>query len=179
MNVNFKVRGIEAVQSFLASVPRGALRVALEAFTEYIIGNEQRGLKHVEPYKYASRKAAYGYTGAKFDNGKPVPPGYFSKEQFFYVMGAISRGEIKPGTPRSNRGESARAWVSVPLNNGYRMNIVNNKPGQYWARDDKGQPRQISLTNWRKVTKVLVDNYLGGLRAAVSAVNKYLKGKGK
>lgn len=177
MNVSFKVRGVKAVQSFLASVPRGALRVVLQAFTDYVIGNDAHGLKHVEPYKYASRKSAYGYTGAKFDNGKPVPPGYFSKEQFFYVMGAISRGEITPGSPRSNRGESAKAWKSVPSNSGYKMNIVNDKSGQYWARDDKGQPRQIQKTNWRKVTQVLADNYLGGIRAGVQAFNKWLTQK--
>lgn len=179
MNVSFKVRGVKAVQDFLASVPRGGLRVVLQAFSDYIIGNDSHGLKHVEPYKYASRKSAYGYTGAKFDNGNPVPAGYFSKEQFFYVMGKISRGEIKPGQARSNRGESAKAWKSVPKDNGYKMNIVNEKPGQYWARDDKGQPRQIQGTNWRKVMQVLADNYLGAIRAGVQAYNKWQREKGK
>lgn len=174
MNVKSKVRNVAAVQSFLRSVPRGMLKVALEAFTEYIIGNDAHGLKHTEPYKYASRKAAYGVTGATFKNGKPVPAGYFSKEQYFYVMAKIAKGEITPGTPRPNRGESSKYWRSVPSSNGYQYKILNDKPAQYWARDDIGQPRQIERTNLRKVSKVLADNYLGGIRAAVAAVKKYL-----
>ena len=177
MNVNFKVRNIAAVQSFLRSVPRGVLKVALEAFTEYIVGNADHGLRHTEPYKYASRKAAYGVTGATFKNGKPVPAGYFSKEQYFYVMAKIAKGEITPGTPRSNRGESSKTWKMIPKQGGYNYAIVNDNPSQYWARDDYGQPRQIGNTNWRKVSKVLADNYLGAIRAAVTAVKRYLASK--
>jgi hypothetical protein len=177
MNVKFKVRGVEAVQSFLKSVPRGALKVALEAFTEYIVGNDAHGLKHTEPYKFASRKSAYGYTGAKFENGKPVPAGYFSKEQYRYVMAKIASGEITPGSPRANRGESSKAWRFTPIQGGYNYRISNDKIAQYWARDDYGQPRQIAKTNLRKVSKVLADNYLGGIRSAVAAVKRYLASK--
>lgn len=165
MNVNFKVRGIEAVQSFLASVPRGAVRVALEAFTEYVIGNEQRGLKHNEPYKYVSRKAAYGVT-------------FFTLKQKRWFFWALREGKIDPGSGVRS-GETARAWKAVPSANGYQMKITNDTAGGYYTRDDKGQARQPAKVGWRKVTKVLMDNYLGGLRAAVTAVNKYFKEKGK
>lgn len=165
MNVNFKVRGIEAVQSFLASVPRGAVRVALEAFTEYVIGNDARGLKHNEPYKYVSRKAAYGVT-------------FFTPKQRRFFFWALREGKIDPGSG-ARTGKTSAAWKAVPSANGYQMKITNDTPGAYYTRDDKGQARQPAKVGWRKVTAVLVANYQGGLRAAVAAVNKYLKEKGK
>jgi hypothetical protein len=164
MKVSFKVRNVKAVQSFLASVPRGALKVALEAFTKYIVGNDQRGLKHTEPYKYASRKSAYGVS-------------FFTPKQRRWFFWALNTGQIDPGSPRSNRGESSKAWNFTPIQGGYNYKITNDNPAQYWARDDKGQPRQIAKTNWRKVSQVLADNYLGGIRAAVAAVKKHLASK--
>lgn len=165
MNVNFKVRGIEAVQSFLASVPRGAVRVALEAFTEYVIGNDAHGLRHNEPYKYVTRKSAYGVT-------------FFTPKQQRWFFWALREGKIDPGSG-VRTGKTSAAWKAAPSANGYQMKITNDTPGAYYTRDDKGQARQPAKVGWRKVTAVLAANYLGGLRAAVAAVNKYLKEKGK
>jgi hypothetical protein len=59
------------------------------------------------------------------------------------------------------------------------MKITNDTAGGYYTRDDRGQARQPAKVGWRKVSQVLADNYLGGLRAAVQAVNKWMKEKGK
>jgi hypothetical protein len=45
MNVNFKMRGNVELERKLRELPYGYKRVALEAFTDYIIGNESHGLK--------------------------------------------------------------------------------------------------------------------------------------
>lgn len=160
MNVKFKVRNVAAVQSFLRTVPRGALKVALEAFTEYIIGNDAHGLKHNDPYKYVTRKSAYGFS-------------FFTDKQrrWFWANG----GPDMIGKPRT--GKTSQAWKAVPMAGGYQFKITNDTAGGFYTRDDAGQARQPAKVGWRKVSKVLADNYLGGIRATVAAVKKYLATK--
>ncbi len=165
MNVSFKVRGVKAVQDFLASVPRGGLRVVLQAFTDYLLGNDQRGLRHNEHYKYVTRKSAYGVS-------------FFTVKQRKWFFWALREGKIDPGSG-VRTGETSRAWKAVPMNSGYQMKIVNDKPGGFYTRDDKGQARQLGKVGWRKVTAVLTANYAGALRAAVQAYNKWQREKGK
>ena len=166
MNISSKnIRGIPAVKAFLASVPRGGLRVALKAFTDYILGNEQRGLKHNEPYKYVTRQSAYGVT-------------FFTVKQRRWFFWALREGKIDPGSG-VRTGATSRAWKVVPSANNYQMKIVNETPGGFYTRDDKGQARQLGKVGWRKVMQVIADNYQGGIRAAVQAVNKFLKSGGK
>jgi len=45
MNVNFKLRGNPELEEKLEQLPYGYKRVALEAFTDYTIGDERHGLK--------------------------------------------------------------------------------------------------------------------------------------
>jgi len=163
MNVKFRVRGVEAVQAFLRSVPYGATKVALQAFSEYIVGNDAHGLKHNETYKYVTRKSAYGFS-------------FFTDKQRRWFFWALKEGVINPGSGERT-GETSAAWKAEPRNDGYRYTITNNTAGGFYTRDDKGQARQPAKVGWRKVSAVLAANYLGGIRAAIFAVNEYLKGK--
>ena len=171
MNVNFKIRGVKEFNDFLKTIPHGGLRIALRAFTEYVIGNESHGLKHPDPYKYASRAKAYGSTGARFANGNPVPDGYFSAKQFRYVA-AKTHGFTDRGSKRA--GVSEDAWQYVEVSD-WNYKIVNPEPGAYWTRDDYGQARQPALVGWRKVTKTIMDNFAGGVRSANAALSAWLK----
>lgn len=165
MNISYKVRGQNAVNSFLASVPRGALRVVLQAFTDYVIGNDAHGLRHNEPYKYVTRASAYGVS-------------FFTPKQRRWFFWALREGKIDPGSG-VRTGTTSKAWKAVPMNGGYQMKITNDTPGGYYTRDDKGQARQPAKVGWRKTMQVVADNYLGGIRAGVQAFNKWLKGQGK
>ena len=60
MKVKFSARNIDKVTKMIASIPRPAKIKAMEAFIEYIIGDEQAGLKHEPGEKFVSRKRAYG-----------------------------------------------------------------------------------------------------------------------
>ena len=163
MNVNFKIRNIAAVQSFLRSVPRGVLKVVLEAFTEYIVGNDAHGLKHNDPYKYVIRKFAYGVS-------------FFTDKQRRWFFWALRTGQIDPGSG-TRTGKTSEAWKAVSSAGGYQYKITNDTAGGYYTRDDKGQARQLAKVGWRKVSKVLADNYLGAIRAVVAAVKRYLASK--
>ena len=173
MQTGFNIRGIEEIQAFFRKLPRGSLRAGMRAFGEYILGNEQRGLRHSEPYKYVSRESSYSDTKARFRNGNPVPKGYFSAEQFFYVMSKIRTGEITPGTSQRT-GESANAWTLVEKNNGYKISLQNQTRAAFYTRADKGQARQPAKVGWRKTSAVVAANTAGAMRAANAAVKKWI-----
>lgn len=161
METRFVIRNSKEIQAFLKELPRGTLRVALEAMALYFLGDSSHGLKHNDPYKYVTRKRAYGVT-------------FFSPAQRAYVMGKIRSGEITPGTP-NRTGKTAAAWEAIPTNNGYGYSLVNETRGAYYTRSDKGQARQPALVGWRKASKVVTDNMRGAIRSAISAVNKWIK----
>lgn len=156
-----KIRGIEAVQSFIRAVPQGVKKVALEAFSNYVVGNERHGLRHADPYKYVTRKSAYGVS-------------FFTVKQRKWFFWALSTGQIDPGSGKRT-GESTAAWKVMPINNGYNYRIENNTTGGFYTRHDTRQARQLGNVGWRKTMVVLAANYIGGIRAAIIAVNKYLK----
>ena len=160
MQIKFRIRNVEAVQSFIRAMPRGAVKVALEAFTDYIIGDESHGLRHADPYKFVTRKSAYGFS-------------FFTDKQRRWFFWALKTGKIDPGSGKRT-GESTAAWKAVPRNDGYRFTVQNNTAGGYWTRHDKKQARQLGKVGWRKIMTVLADNYKGGIRHAVAAVKKYL-----
>jgi hypothetical protein len=163
MQVKFSVRNVEKIQNYLKRVPRGALRTALLAATEYILGNKQHGLRHYSPYKYATRKSAYGFS-------------FFSDKQRRYVMAKIRSGEIDPGVPHRT-GETQRGWEFSAIGEGYKINIINATTSSYYTMDDYGQARQPAKVGWRKVSAVVASNLKGALRAATAAVNRYLNAR--
>lgn len=161
--IKFKVRGVEEVQAFLKTVPRGALRVALSAMAEWFIGTPQRGLKHYQPYKYVTRAQAYGQT-------------FKSDRQRRYIMAMISEGKIDPGVPHRT-GNTQRGWYANETNNGYGMNIENEQKGAYYTRDDSGQARLNALAGWRKISDIISTNIAGAIRHANAAIGNWLRKK--
>ena len=157
MQTGFNIRGIEEIQAFFRKLPRGSLRAGMRAFGEYILGNEQRGLRHSEPYKYVSRKSAYGIT-------------FFTEKQrsWFWANGG-------PDMIGNNRtGESAKAWTLIEKNNGYKISLQNQTRAAFYTRNDKGQARQPAKVGWRKTSAVVAANTAGAMRAANAAVKKWI-----
>ena len=164
MEIKFGIRKVQEVNAFLKSLPRGTIRAALEAFAIYLIGDSRRGLKHDDPYKYVTRKKAYGRT-------------FVSDAQRRYVMGAIARGEIRPGQRKNSPTKASGGYGHRETRGGYGQTITNKEPGGYWTRI--GQPAQLKLVGWRAIEKVISDNLKGAIRSATAAANKYLAKKGR
>ncbi|MCR4308377.1 MAG: hypothetical protein NUV80_07550 [Candidatus Berkelbacteria bacterium] len=163
MQIRFKIRGVKEVQKYLKTLPRGAMRTALDAIARWLIGDSQSGLAHPEPYKYVSRKSAYGFS-------------FFTDKQRRWFFWALSEGIINPG--QNNRtGKSTNAWTYKPTetNKGYSYRLINDTAGAYFTRDDYGQARQPAKVGWKKVSEVVNKNMKGALRAATAAVNTWLK----
>jgi hypothetical protein len=167
MKIRFKVRGADRVNKYLATVPRGSTRAALQAISMWLIGDSQSGLAHPEPYKEVSRKSAYGVT-------------FFTPKQRRWFFWALNSGEINPG--QNNRtGESEGAWKFTPheTNMGYVYKLSNDTPAAFWTRNDNSQARQLKKVGWWTVTKVVKSNMTGALKAGRAAVNEWLKAKSK
>ena len=161
-----EIRGVKEVKAFLKTLPKGSIQTALPAFSKYIIGNKERGLRHDEPQKYVSRRKA-GYTTSQ------------KQMRYFFAVGIL---ENTGNGIRLNRyvrtGETAAAW-DWKMRDAWHYTIVNPKPGAYWTRDENGQTRQHAMAGRRKVTQVIADNMKGSIRSALAAVNKWLNGKRK
>lgn len=160
MDLKADVRKIPQVIAFLKTLPRGLVRVVLPAIAEYIVGDGRHGLKRYQPYKYVSRRKAYG---------KP----FQSDKQRGYVMAQIRAGRIDPGVPHRT-GKTQRGYHVVVRNNGYRVAIVNQTRGAVYTRHDRLQARLNLLAGWRKTSTVIVSNIKGALRHATAQANQYL-----
>jgi len=159
------IRNLDKVQNYLKSLPRGTIKIALEALGEWFIGTGQRGLKRYPPYKYVTRAQAYGRT-------------FKSAKQRGYVMAQIRAGRIDPGAPHRT-GNTQRGWSMSTTGGGYRLSLVNPTAGAYYSMSDTGQARLNALVGWRKVSDILSTNIKGAIRHAISKVNEFLKQKGK
>lgn len=162
MQVRFPIRSnVAKLKEFLRTLSYGATKAGLKGFVEYIVGNQQHGLKHYPGYKHVTRKSAYGKT-------------FVSDAQRGYVMARIRDGTIDPGVPHRT-GRVQRGWMMKETRGGYGYTIVNEEPGAYFTMDDKGQANQPALVGWRKVSKVISDNFAGAVRHAKAMADRYLK----
>lgn len=161
IKIEVSARSIQKVKDWLASIQRGVKGRALEEFTRYIVGNNQHGLKHYPPYKYVTRKKAYGQT-------------FVSDKQRRYVMAKIKSGEITPGTPQRT-GKQADSWGYTVA--GTRARVYNTATGSKYTMGNRTQARQPELVGWRKVKDVITSNFSGAIRSAQLAVNRFLKSK--
>ena len=134
-NIKISVNGVERVISVLQSIPKGIMP-ALEGFTRVIT----EALRKPEPYRYVSRKSAYGVS-------------FFSEKQrkWFFANG----GSAMIGDHRT--GESSRAWSYASISKGYR--VSNPTKAAYYTRSDDGQARQPGKVGWLKVKEKISANF--------------------
>lgn len=168
MEFRFTVRDDKKVKKALSDVARGTMKVAIVALTEYILGDKSRGLRHDDPYRFASRAKAYGKVS-------DAPEGYFSWKQFRYVA-AITKGFTDLGRKRSPTN-SSESWGYKLSRGGYRAVLTNDAPSTQWIRGDDTQAAQPALVGWRKVTKVISDNINGAMRHMRAEIGRYLKSR--
>jgi hypothetical protein len=160
MDLKIQIRGVEKLQEYLRSVPRGTVKVALQAFSEYFLGTDAHGLRHMEPYRYVSRKKAYGQT---FKSDK--------QRRWFWANGG-------PDMIGNNRtGASASAWTSRETNGGYGVTFSNPSEGAHWIWSDQ-QAAQPRLVGHRTAMSKIASNMAGAMRHASAAVSAFLKKKG-
>lgn len=177
MNVKVKLSGDKQITAFIKSlVPRGMKIAAMRAIGVWYAGREGEGLRKEPPTKFASRANAYGNTGATFENGAPVPPGYFSAKQFRYVA-AITKGFTQRYT---RTHELSNAWQYSETNSQWdRVNFTNSAPGAQWVYTDGAQARQLNNVGWRGALEIVSASYKGAIKYAQAKVNELIRRKGR
>src|SRR5512146_3138969 len=158
--ITVKVRGIDELKKFLAELPYGTKREAIEAVTQYHVGNEQHGSKHLVHYRYVSRKQAYGQT-------------FQSEKQRRWFFAALRSGELH--IPYKRTGATQAGWQYRLTNQGYNATIYNATKGARYAQGDDTQSRHEALVGHRKVSDVISTNIVGAMRAAYQAVQRWIK----
>jgi len=164
MTIKYRVRTRPGdLGEFITTLPLRTRGIATVAAAEYLLGNDQRGLRHMVKYRYITRKKAYGKT-------------FVSDKQRRYVMARIRSGKITPG--RSNRsGTISRAWRLK--GKGAKTTIVNDAKGADFVLGDRRQARQPALVGHHKITAVIKSNAKGSIQAADRGVQKYIMSKEK
>ena len=152
--IKFHPRNIKEINAYLKTVPRGVKRVAGKAIAEYIVGNEQHGLKHDDPYKQTTRRRVYGQQ-------------WESDKQRKYVMAKIRSGEIVLGQRARKPTTASGGYAVKETRDGYA--ITNPLPSAFWSRVWAKWPR------WKHYNKVIDDNMKGAMRAANREVDKWIK----
>jgi hypothetical protein len=156
--ISFKVRGLEEVQAFLKALPRGSMRSAIKAFSEYILGDDTHGLRHYPPRRSHGAGNPYRWQSEK------------QRRAFFATKG------FGKGIPSRRSYELSRGWQQSV--DPYRKTLFNRVP---YAKYVMGNQQQIGHTTdgWRKIGKVITDNVKGGMLRARQAVAKWIANKGK
>lgn len=163
LEVRYKAKKfrVEELGKRIAELPRLMRRGALIAVAEYMM----KKFRLYPRYKYASRAGAYGSTGAKFENGKPVPDGYFSKEQFRLVMAKIANKEITPGKPNRSQ-DTKRAWriEGKEARDIRSIALVNDAPAAVFLYHPIYQARQPKNAGWRNLDVMTEENLDGAMQ---------------
>jgi hypothetical protein len=163
--INITRKGFKEFEGFIKSLPRGVKVVAMRAIGTYLIGDGKHGLKHYPPYKFITRRKAYGKS-------------FESLKQQRWFFAAKAEGKILPGYPRRT-GKIQRGWEFNESGSDWRrVNITNEAEGVGWVMGDN-QARLNALADWRKAVIVITSNMRGAIRAGQQAVNRWLKQKGR
>jgi hypothetical protein len=156
--ISFKVRGLEEVERFLKELPRGTMKVAIAAMSEYILGDDTHGLRHYPPRRSHGAGNPYRWQSEK------------QRRAFFATKG------FGKGIPSRRSYELSRGWQQSV--DPYRKTLFNRVP---YAKYVMGNQQQKGHTTdgWRKIGKVITDNVKGGMLRARQAVAKWIANKGK
>lgn len=135
----------------------------MSAMAEVVLGDGKKGLRSYQPYKYVSRKRAYGQS-------------FQSDKQRRWFFANLKDGKIDPGVPHRT-GKTQRGWQFKPMNKGAGFVIENQEPGAFFTRHETGQARLNALAGWKKTGAILKQVLPSAIKAAQAAVKAYLKTK--
>ena len=156
----FRPRNLDKVKAFIAGIPRPLKIKAMEAFVEYVIGNEQHGLKHEPTRVVHGESNPYKWTSEK------------QRRAFFATDG------FGGGIPHERTHETVNAWTLTTKDSNWTMvHAESDSPGAHWVQGD-GQQVGHKADGWRKVADIVKANLAGAMRAGLAAANKVLKQKG-
>ncbi len=138
------------------------MRSAIKAFSEYILGNEQHGLRHYVPEKRVTRTQAYG---RPFETDK--------QRRWFFAN--LRNGSLK--IPYQRTEKLRQGWKLQGSE--YQKNITNKVPYAPYVMGIAGQSRMSRKIGWKSWLEVVYSNMTGAMRSATLAVSRWIKTKGR
>lgn len=156
-------------QKFISSLPiksRGKATVHASHFLRQRFYESD----YTQPYKYASRKMAYGNyrghdgRGWKISGSSPSGITYSRQRAWFFwsvkngrIPGwSFSGGKISHDGQPHRSGAIANGWEVT--GKGVDTRIVNSAPGAVWVHDNKFQARQPALAGWTRLDDLIEEN---------------------
>ena len=158
MNIKFSVRGVEEIKALLRSLPRGVKVHAMKAYSEYLVGDSNRGLKHEPAQVTHDASNPYKWTSAK------------QRAAFFATDG------FGQGIPTQRTHEGVNSWTVTTKDSNWTQ--VKIEGGNKFVQGD-AQQRGHAADGWRYYWDIVTTNMTGAMRAALSAVDTFLNTKGK
>ncbi len=182
MNIRISVKGVEKIQKLFFNLPKELTQLVIRSIGKYLLGDidvdahtgGNRGrLRDYASYKFVKRAKAYGSTGAKFENGTPVPDGYFSAKQFRYVAWMTEGFTKNMGSAENRTGKTASSWKFTEGTS--RAVISNDSTGGYYTMHDNGQARQPAMVGWNKASRTVMNNMAGATMYTIKTVDEFLR----
>lgn len=159
--IKVNVRNLDRIQKLLEEIPRGIKGECIQAFTDYLIGDESHGLRHYPPYRKVTRKQAYGVT-------------FFSAKQRRWFFWALRTGRLQLPYARTNKLRDA--WKKT--GDKWRPIIRNETPYAHHVMSDDRQSRMSKKIGWMVMKDNIQLNYPGAVKAARLAMRQWLNRKG-
>lgn len=158
MQIKFSLRGVKEVKEYLASLPRGVKIAAMRAYSEYIIGDENHGLKHEPSQKTHDENNPYQWQSER------------QRKAFFATDG------FGQGIPTVRTHEGVNSWTLKETDSNWTQ--VKIEGGNAFVQGD-WQQKGHAADGWRKYADILKTNMAGAMQKAIAAVNDWLRKKGK
>ncbi len=158
MNIRFNpIRGLKEIKELITALPRGVKHAFMQAFSEYIVGNEQHGLKHEPTQKTHDENNPYQWTSEK-------------QRKAFFATDGFGRG-----IPTVRTHEGVNSWT-VKLQDSDWTRVRIEGGNKFVQGDD--QQRGHAVDGWRKYTDIVATNIKGAMDKGLAAVNRILQAAG-
>lgn len=154
--IQVDIIGKEEIFNLLAKLPTVVQDTAVEDANEYLLNV----VRTYPSYRHITRAQAYPEVG-----------GWFSEKQRRYVMGAISRGEIKIPYPRTQGFR--RAWRKQ--GSGQNQILVNDSPAGPYIMGEERQSRMSALIGWKKPSQIMTERQTQLMKVLDGSIKKALR----
>jgi hypothetical protein len=158
MQIRFTVRNLDVVKKLMRDIPRGVKVAAMEAFTDYIIGDKNHGLKHEPSQKEHGPGNPFEWTSEK------------QRKAFFATDG------FGQGIPTVRTHEGVNSWTRETKDSNWTQVYITG--GNKFVQGDDQQIGH-KKDGWRTYTDIVTTNLKGAYRKALKAVNDWLNKKVK
>ena len=151
--IGIKVRNLDRVKAFIDTLPRNIRGEAVKEAGTYLIGNEQRGLKH-----YPAR--------ITHNEGNPYQWQSEKQRRAYFATNGFGKG-----IPYSRTNQLKSGWKLVDY--GVKAQVTNDVPYAGFVMD-ADQQRGHRADKWRLVSEVIASNIAGMFQSIEYVLQRWI-----